>query len=167
LSRTWTCTHCGEVHSGLPDIAFDAPLIWDELTDEERGASELEPDTCEIHRDDGDYFYVRGILELPIVDFDDVLGFGVWSSLSATNFARFLELYDDPRRIDEPAYSSWFGNRLPGFPDTFNLPAWVEVRVADERPQVVLHDGAHPLVRAQREGIDLAQAIAFVDPYMH
>jgi hypothetical protein len=167
LSRTWTCTHCGEVHNGLPDIAFDAPLIWDELTDEERAAGDLQADTCEIHREDGDFFYVRGILELPIRDFDEALGFGVWSSLSAANFARFVELYDDPRRVDEPPYSSWFGNRLPGFPDTFNLPAWIETPHADLRPQVVLHDGDHPLVRAQRDGIELAQAIALVEPYVH
>jgi hypothetical protein len=167
VSRTWTCSRCGESHAGLPDIAFDAPLPWDGLDDEERDASDLQPDTCEIHSAEGDFFYVRGILEIPIRDFDQCLGYGVWSSLSAANFERFVELYDDPARIDEPAYTSWFGNRIPGFPDTFNLKAWVEIRDADLRPSIVLHEQDHPLVEAARDGIDLAQAIALVEPYLH
>jgi hypothetical protein len=168
LSRTWTCSRCGDVHTGLPDVAFDAPLPWEQLTDDERDGSELSSDTCEIHSPDGDYFYVRGILEIPIRDSDQMLGYGVWSSLSAANFERFVELYDDPSRVDEPAYSSWFGNRVPGFPDTFNLKAWVETHSIDLRPSIVLYDDQdHPLVAAQRDGIDLAQAIALVEPYLH
>jgi hypothetical protein len=101
-------------------------------------------------------------------DLDQQLGYGVWSSLSAANYARFLELYDDPARVDEPAYSSWFGNRVPGFPDTLNLQAWVETPSLDLRPTVVLHpEQDHPLVAAQRDGIELAQAIALVEPYLH
>lgn len=167
MSRTWTCGRCGEIHSGLPDVAFDTPLIWDELTDDERAASDLQPDTCEIHRADGDFFYVRGILEIPVRDFDQTLGYGVWSSLSEPNFRRFEELYDDPSRIAEPRYSSWFGNRVPGFPDTFSLPAWVEVRSLTLRPSIVLQQSEHPLAAAQRDGIELAQAIALVEPYLH
>jgi hypothetical protein len=168
LSRTWTCSRCGDVHTGLPDVAFDAPLPWEQLDDEERAAGELDSDTCEIHSADGDFYYVRGILEIPIRDFDQTLGYGVWGSLSEANFARFVELYDDPSRVDEPPYTSWFGNRIPGFPDTFNLKAWVETRSLDLRPSIVLHgDQEHPLVAAQREGIELAQAIALIEPYLH
>jgi hypothetical protein len=168
LTRTWTCGSCGDVHTGLPDVAFDSPLPWEQLTDDERAASDLRSDTCEIHSADGDYYYVRGILEIPIRDFDQKLGFGVWGSLSPANFARFVELYDDPARVDEPAYTSWFGNRIPGFPDTFNLKAWVETRSVEWRPSIVLYDDQdHPLVEAQENGIDLAQAIALVEPYLH
>ena len=167
MSRGWTCSACGEVHTGLPALAFGHPVPWEQLTDAEREASDLTADTCEIHWADGDHFYVRGTFEIPIRDFDEPLEFGVWSSLSEANFARFLQLYDDPARVDEPPYPSWFGNRLPGFDDTLNLKAWVEIHDADLRPRIVLHDQEHPLVEAVHDGIDLAQAIALVEPLLH
>jgi hypothetical protein len=167
VSRTWTCGSCGELHSGLPALAFEHPLAWEELSSTEREASVLEPDWCEIRSDAGDFFYVRGTFEIPIRDWDEALEFGVWSSLSAAHFQRFLDLYDDPARVEEPPYSSWFGNQLPGFPDTLNLMAWVEIHSADLRPRVVLHEQDHPLVAAARDGIELAQAIALVEPVLH
>jgi hypothetical protein len=166
LTRSWTCSRCGEVHTGLPAIAFDRPLPWDELTEPERNASVLEPDTCEIHSAEGDYYYVRGSFEIPIRDAEGTLEYGVWGSLSHSNFERFVELYDDPSRLDEPAYSSWFGNRLPGFPDTLNLRAWVEIYDIALRPRIVLHEQEHALVDAVQNGIDLAQAIALVEPLL-
>lgn len=169
MSRTWTCSRCGDVHTGLPDVAFDAPLPWEQLSDDEKAAGNLRSDTCEIRTEEGDvYYYVRGTLEIPIRDFDQMLGYGVWGSLSAGNFARFVELYDDPARVEEPPYSSWFGNRIPGFPDTLNLQAWIEIRSVDLRPAIAIHaDQDHPLVAAQLDGIELAQAIALVEPAMH
>jgi len=167
VSRAWTCSQCGEVHSGLPALAFEAPLPWEQLTDDERDAGELSSDTCTFRTDEGEYFYVRGTFEIPIRDFPESLEFGVWSSLSAANFERFLDLYDDPDRTEEEPYSSWFGNQLPGFPDTLNLRAWVEIYDADLRPRIVLHEQEHPLVAAVHEGIELAQAIALVEPALH
>jgi hypothetical protein len=167
LSRAWTCSRCGEVHTGLPALAFGSPLPWDRLSDDERSASDLQADTCEIRSADGDYFYVRGTFAIPIRDVDEMLEFGVWSSLGPANFERFVALYDDPARVEEEPYTSWFGNRLPGFPDTFNLPAWVEIHDADLRPRIVLHDQDHPLVTAVREGIELGEAVALVEPLLH
>jgi hypothetical protein len=167
VSRAWICASCGETHSGLPALAFEYPLAWEQLTPDERAVSVLEPDWCEIRSEEGEYFYVRGSFEIPIRDWEEPLEFGVWSSLSAANFKRYVELYDDPARVDEPAYSSWFGNQLPGFPDTLNLQAWVEIYDEDLRPRIVLHEQDHPLVAAARDGIELAQAIALVEPAMH
>jgi hypothetical protein len=167
LSRTWTCSRCGGEHSGLPAIAFDHPVPWGQLTDEERARSRLGSDLCEIRSTEGDWFYVRGTFDIPIRELDEPLEFGVWSSLSEPNFHRFVDLFDDPVRIEEPAYTSWFGNRLPGFPDTLNLKAWVEIYDADLRPRIVLHEQEHPLVEAVHEGIELAQAIALVEPLLH
>lgn len=167
MSLTWRCADCGEEHDGLPALHFDRPMPWDQLTLEEQEASNLQPDTCEIHGDEGDFYYVRGTFDIPIQGTTVELGFGVWSSLSAGNFARFIELYDDPARADEPRYPSWFGNRVPGFPDTFNLEAWVEIYDADLRPQIGLVDREHPMARAQEQGIELAQAIALAAPVIH
>src|SRR6266513_2921142 len=77
----FTCAVCGEYHKGLPlDVAFGAPLYWDQIPEAERTArGELTPDFCAI--DDRDFF-VRGLIEIPIVDSDQFFVWGIWTSLS-------------------------------------------------------------------------------------
>jgi hypothetical protein len=167
MTVTWTCNRCGESHTGLPDIAFDAPTHWSSLTHVERERSLLETDLCEIHADEGDFYYVRSLLEVPIVDAEPDFAYGVWGSLSRDNFDRFVALYDDPARVDEPAYFSWLSNAVPGFPDTLDLAAELEIRDANLRPFLVLEPTDHPLAIAQREGITLATAFDLVEPHLH
>ena len=163
----WTCSRCGERHRGLPDVAFDEPAHWRALTRWQRLRSKLTPDTCRIRDDEGEFFYVRGVLYVPIEDHEQQLGFGVWGSLSEANFRRFLELYDDPRRVDEPPYFSWLGNSIPGYPETRHLPAHVQTRELELRPTIVLEPSDHPLAVEQRDGISVERALELVEPALH
>ena len=52
-----------------------------------------------------------------------------------------------------PGYFGWFSNALPGYPDTLNLPLEVVTQELEYRPELVLSEGDHPLIREQREGI--------------
>jgi hypothetical protein len=167
MSTAWTCERCGETHTGLPDIGISQPDLWLRLTDEERARSRLDADTCEINADDGSSFFVRGVLELPLVDADGTFGYGVWGSLSESHFRRFLELYDDPERVDEPPYFSWLSNRLAGWPETLNLKTNVEIFDIASRPRIVLEPTDHPLARAQYEGIAFRRALELVEPHLH
>ena len=102
-----------------------------------------------------------------MLDSDDDFRFGVWSSLSATSFERVLELWDDPARMDEPGYFGWFSNALPGYPDTLNLPLEVVTQELEYRPELVLSDGDHPLIREQREGITTERIRELAELTMH
>lgn len=162
----WTCSRCGEEHEGLPhDLAFDAPSYWDGG----RGPHDrLDSDLCIWTDDDGNpAFFIRGLITLRVLDDDDDFRFGVWSSLSETSFERVLELWDDPARVAEPAYFGWLSNSLPGYPDTLNLPLDVFTRSLEYRPELVLHEGDHPLVREQREGITLERVRELAELTLH
>jgi hypothetical protein len=139
---------------------FDAPAYWEGPRGER---DEINDDLC-IWTDDGgqENFFIRGVLELPVVDLDQVFLYGVWSSLSEESFTRAVELWDDPRRIDEPPYFGWLSNQIGDFPDTVNLPLSVVTRELEQRPCFELHDGNHPLIAAQREGVtvDFVRGIA-------
>jgi hypothetical protein len=150
----WYCAVCGAEHDDLPhDWAFQAPAYWDGPRSEE---DELTPDVCVWTDDGGDRcYFIRGLLTLPVRDGEQDFVYGVWSSLSETSFKRVAELWDDPRRVDEPAYFGWLSNSIADFPETLNLPLDVVTAELDLRPQLVLHDGDHPLVGAQREGVTL------------
>jgi hypothetical protein len=150
----WACATCGVEHDDLPlDWAFDAPLYWEGPRGEN---DELSPDLCIWTDDDGrENFFIRGVLELPVIGSGDVFAYGVWSSLSEDSFRRVVEMWEDPKRTEEPPYFGWLSNAIPDFPDTVNLPLSVVTRELDQRPCFELHDGDHPLVAAQREGVTL------------
>jgi hypothetical protein len=52
---------------------------------------------------DNEHYFVRGLVELPLVDGGGPFAWGVWVSLSKANFERASALWKDPDRVDEPA----------------------------------------------------------------
>ena len=54
----FTCTSCGKMHEGSPSFAFDAPLQYTSLTEEQqKSMAKLSSDLCTITDDEGtDYF---------------------------------------------------------------------------------------------------------------
>jgi hypothetical protein len=75
------CANCGKWHDGLPlDWAFNAPTYWDQIPEaerEERGHGT--PDLCSIDNRD---FFVRGLIEIPIVGFQEPSRWRAWSRLA-------------------------------------------------------------------------------------
>src|SRR5689334_21306377 len=97
----FTCHVCGEWHEGLPlDYGYDAPQHWSEKL-KANPDSFLNSDYCVIEKQ---HYFVRGILEIPIVGSEESFRWGVWTTLSKTNFDRMIELSDDPKLLEEPPY---------------------------------------------------------------
>ena len=170
---TWTCSRCGDVHQGAPfSWAWDAPIYWTWIPEEERAArGECHEDLCWLTDDGGDLaHFVRGTIEIPIVDAEDpeedTFVFGVWASLSQASFERLLEVGDEGAR-DGESFFGWLSNRVHGYPDTLNLPTDVELREPGIRPLIVPHRGEHPLARDQDEGITLARAHELAAAHLH
>ena len=162
----WTCSRCGGEHDGLPhDWAFTEPTYWNGgRSDDDR----LTEDLCRWTDDDGNpSFFIRGILTIPVLDADDDVRFGVWSSLSERSFERVIELWDDPRRVAEEPYFGWLSNSLPGYPETLNLAVDVVTRHVDVRPEFVLHQADHPLVQEQERGITSARVREIAELNLH
>jgi hypothetical protein len=159
----YTCSKCGQTHSGFPDLAFDVPFYYQGLTDDERARARLSSDTCVI---DDDYF-VRGVLEIPIHGGDETFGFGVWVTLSHQNYQRYEQLYEQRDRLPEEPYFGWFSNRLPGYPDTLNLKTNVYLRPYPTRPRIELHKSDHPLALEQRGGITVKRVQEILEANEH
>jgi hypothetical protein len=147
------------------DWAVDKPDYWE---GPRSGDDRLSDDLCTWTDDGGDLsYFIRGVLEIPIVGSDEVFGYGVWSSLSEKSFDRALELWDDPRRTEEPPYFGWLSNSLPGYPETLNLKLDVMTRELELRPLLVLQEGDHPLIDEQRSGITLDRVREIAELNMH
>ena len=150
------CSACDEWHDELPmSFGANAPYWYDVIAPEERKRrAELSSDQCVI---DGEHYFVRGVLEIPIIDGDESFTWGVWVSLSEKNFERMSESWEMLGREREPPYFGWLSTALPCYPDTLNLKTHVHTRPVGERPSIELEPTEHPLAIEQRNGITMAR----------
>ncbi|MGA2275874.1 MAG: DUF2199 domain-containing protein [Bryobacteraceae bacterium] len=163
---TFQCSCCGESLYG-PPLAwhFDAPDAWLSLpTGDREKRGELSSDQCVI---DGQHFFIRGLVEIPTLDGDGPFAWGIWVSLSNANFERACELWQDPERVNEPAYFGWFCNSVPGYPETLHLKTAVHSRDVGLRPYVELEATDHPLAVEQRNGITRARVRQIAEQMHH
>lgn len=149
-----------------PPLAWliDAPVSWTVIPEKERKLrGRINSDRCII---DDQYFFIRGLVEIPVRGSGELFAWGVWVSLSKTNFDRATELWNDPRRIEEPSYFGWLNNSLPGYPETLNLKTAVHSRAVGQKPYIELEPTDHPLSVEQRHGI-LTSRVQEIAEQMH
>lgn len=153
---TFRCSCCGREITGLPDLAYDAPAHYHDLPQAERSErARLGDDLCTIDSKDHRDHFVRGVLLLPVRGTDQTFGFGVWVSLSAENYRRYVATFDDEDQSKLGAMFGWFCNRIPYYPDTLNLQTTVVPQDGGARPQVWINKihADHPLYAEQQSGL--------------
>jgi hypothetical protein len=162
-SLRWKCGSCEEWHYGpCLDYSYDSPLYWTSENDEaneigffdseKKGlpTTFLNEDICVL---DGEHYFVRGVIQLPIIGTDQTFTWGVWGSLSRENFEKVLLMNDDPKRIELPPMFSWLSNRIEEYPDTLNLKMHACIQELGTRPIFELEPTDHPLSQEYHHGI--------------
>lgn len=164
--RGFVCGTCGEYHDELPmDFGADAPALYGNIpADERESRCDLTPDLCVI---DEEHFFIRGCLELPVIDGDQPFVWGVWASLSKENFRRTFELWEVEGRETEPTYFGWLSTALPLYPETLHLKTHVHTRPLGQRPLIELEPTDHPLAVQQREGITMKRVREIAEALLH
>lgn len=141
------------------------PDPWLEISETERpGRGFANSDACVI---DNKWFFVRGCIEIAIVDMDELFVWGAWVSLSAESFERVKELWTASALENEPVKFGWLCNRIPVYPDTYALRANVRLRNDNLRPLIELHRSDHPLAVEQHQGITRARVEEIVSAMIH
>jgi hypothetical protein len=160
------CATCGEYHPGPPlSYSVEAPYQWFAIPQEEREIrAELTSDQCII---DGQHFFVRGQLELPIVDHLAPFVWGAWFSLSEENLRRATGLWEQEERENEPPYFGWLCTALPGYPSTLNLKTMLQTLPVGDRPFVEVEPIDHPLAVEQRSGITMNRVREIAEIVLH
>jgi hypothetical protein len=161
----YTCTCCGDHHDELPlNFSTTAPDVWDPSFEDDSD-SMLSADQCVIK---GEHFFVKGLIEIPVIGSPDVFSWGVWVSLSKANFARTVDLWESAGREAEPPYFGWLTTELPVYsPSTVNLKTNTHTRPVGQRPFIELEPTDHPLAVEQREGISQDRVHEIVRAVLH
>ncbi|MFI5014717.1 MAG: DUF2199 domain-containing protein [Hyphomicrobiales bacterium] len=165
MDYAWTCGCCGKQHNTLPlDHAYYSPDQWHGLSDAERESrAKLNADVCIIDRRD---FFIRGCLEIPIVDSAQKFVWGLWVSVSETSFLRVMDLWDAPSVEDEPPLFGWLCNSIEIYPATFGLKTNLRLRSGGIRPAIELEPTDHPLAVEQRQGVSVRRIEELVTALM-
>lgn len=155
--RPWRCVSCEGEHKGVFDLACAKPDLFPG-SEEAAPNSALDLDGNFLSEDfcvlDGQHFFVRAVLELPIIGVDgEQFGYGVWATLSRENFERYVETFDSGEQGGMGPWFGWFSNRLKGYPETLSLKCRVHPASGRQRPRIELEPTEHPLALEQRNGI--------------
>lgn len=162
---TYRCRTCGQIHEGPPfSWVFATPFGWQLTTDPQSGCrGELYGEQAILHCQDETSYFMLGNIVLPVTDSEGTFSFTVWVSLSEQNFRHSSEVWDDPRRVDEPPYFGWLSSEIPGYPTTIKLRTNVHTQVVGVRPHIKLEPTEHPLAVEQRQGITVSRVIEIAE----
>ena len=162
----FTCATCGQYHDELP-LCFgtEVPAYYYSVPIAERDARiEMSEDWCVI---DDAHFFIRGRIEIPIIDYHEPFVWNIWTSLSEENFIRSQELWHEPERVKEEPYFGWLQTDIPGYKGTVNCKTWVRTQPIGTIPQVEVFEENHQLTIDQHNGITLNRAREIVESIIH
>jgi hypothetical protein len=146
----FVCSVCGEFHAErMLDVRLSLPDPIFALDDEERDARAWLADDFAVL--DEERFFVRGLLELPILELGSRFGYGTWVEIGGDEFRQLLEHWQDPDQF--APVKGTVANELAPYVGTEGLRATLSPVSVDTLPSVTLDDAAHPLVTDQQAGI--------------
>ncbi len=164
----YTCSCCGEKHNELPmSYGSNAPYYWFQTVPEERESRfSLNSEFCEM---DDQYFFIRGSIEIPVIDEKEAFIWDVWVSLSKDNFEKAQSYWTKNSRENElePMFG-WLSTSIPCYQEvTVNLKTMVHTRKVGTRPFIELEPTEHPLAVEQRKGIPMKRVQEIAEHILH
>jgi len=165
---SWTCVTCGQSHDDIPlSFAADYPDDYANMSIEEREQRAIAgSDQCVI---DEDQFYIRGCLEIPLLESDGVFLWGLWASVWKDDYLEISECWkEEGRETAHGPFLGRLGNSLKVYsPVTLNLKVSIKLRPVGERPLFLVENLDHPLAIAQQTGMTHQQVHDLVSLLMH
>jgi hypothetical protein len=161
----WKCGSCEEWHTGaVLDIGYDHPDFWsDENTeafqhakragapDRDLNGTFLDEDFCAV---DGNHFFMRGRIALPILGTREKFYWGVWGSLSRPSMETAISYYAKPQAAPlMQSLFSWLNNRIKFYPQHDNIKMQAHLQPGDARPLFEIETTNLPLSRDFHDGI--------------
>jgi hypothetical protein len=158
MIESYKCGTCGKVHEGLPmSFAADSPDMYADLNRDERDARCVRGSDQYII--DEKWFFVRGCLEIPILNSGEVFLWGLWASVREEVFDDISECWElAGREKCRGPFKGRLANALSVYPLTLNLKVQIVVRPVGERPLFVVEDTDHALAIEPSSGITRERA---------
>jgi hypothetical protein len=159
------CPNCDEEHEWWEmEIGFEVPDPYLKLSREERSARcQINPDICVI---DGDRFFVRGVLQIPIRETERSFGWGVWAELSPKCYQQYLKLEQIPE-LPQERIACQLASEVPSYADSLGLKLNLWVLGSTQRPLFYVQDVEHAMGKDQQQGVSEIRVLTWLQPYLH
>jgi hypothetical protein len=158
MNDTFVCLHCGKRHHKT-ELSFAASLpdpYFKLSRDERETRAILGSDQCVI---DGEQFYIRGCLELPVIESERVFLWGVWARVHEKDYDEIEAHWTAEGREGKIGpYKGRLANSLPIYAESLNLKLEVQIEPVGSRPLFFLEDPDHPMAIEQQGGITMQKA---------
>jgi len=169
MTSTYTCSHCGQEHEGLPtDWGFKLPDEVHKLTYLERYARVRHcSDLCTL---DESRWFIRALLPIPLTDDPgEVFNWGVWVEVDKGTHDLYVKSWDEDIS-DRPRAHGKVANDIDVYGGTIGLSVEIEFRPGTDRPLVWCPaETVHAVALEQRGGIsqrrhhDILTAVGYFD----
>lgn len=134
----YQCSNCGKFHDDLPALTFQAPHHYDTLSEiEKKKIGEISSDFCVIRYEEQTDRFIRVVLNQKIVDYCEMLQYGVWVSVSEKSFNEYKNNFMPS--IHEAGFFGYLMNQIPGYKDTLLTKTDVCVSIGNKRPEIFPH----------------------------
>ena len=152
------CSICQENHEGLPDYGYRWPDHYFDVPETERKERVVgDEDMCSI---DNEMFFIRGVIQIPVVDYERKFGIGVWVSQKRENFETYAE---KPDTDQIGPFFGWLCNTISFYhPETQSIKTMAHFRGNRLRPLISIEKSDHQLYKDWSEGITLAKAFEYI-----
>lgn len=151
----YKCITCGKVHEGSPSFSVEAPAQYENKTNLLSKIflrKYINADFCRNNND----FFIRVILEVPIIGVDEPFTWGVWVSQSQKNYIYYQKHFHD-NLLGRETFG-WFCNALPYYKNTLGLKTIVFFQNNKNRPKIHLQECGHELSIDFHQGISIEKA---------
>jgi hypothetical protein len=156
---SFICSVCGQEHTDLPHVGSAAPYQWADKLVEDKN-SLLTSDLCII---EGRDYFVHGVIEIPVHDYEHEFGWGVWVSHKKENFELYRDNFDS---AEIGPFFGWLCTKIDYYSElTLNIKTMAHYRGGTLRPKIVVEDSDHAISRHQLKGISLKEAWKIVHFY--
>ncbi len=165
MKTTFKCAECGQIHDlSQAALVFQMPRQVAQLRRELSQAEfqrrvRVSQDLCNI---DQKFFFIRGVLSVPIPELGSSFDWGLWSLVDPKDFQHYVDLWDADIDDDEPPFEGWLAGSPPEYPEADMTEIAVHMQSNGKRPYFEIIDPNQKLAIAQRDGITLAQVHKFI-----
>jgi len=163
--EVYRCSCCGKEFKQLPFcIGAEFPDYYFSVPEEEiENRVHFTKDLCVI---DDEYFFIRGRINIPIIDYPESFAFNIWTTLSESSFMRVQELWNNPERVNEPPYFGWLNTKIPTYNCSENIKTNVHTTSLEFIPEIKIIEENHQLKVDQDNGITLQKAFEILEVVM-
>jgi len=161
-----TCRACGQLHADFFSFAADFPDMYANLSIEERDSRAIMgSDQCIV---DSKWFFLRGLVEIPITGIPETFLWGVWASVREEVFDEIEDCWElAGREKRHGPFKGRLANSLWEYEETLNLKINIVLQPVGSRPLYVVEDSQHALGRHQQAGMSYERAIEMASFLLH